>query len=112
VKKPFLHITFPKCGVVAIIGTFLVSVVSAAEVHPIEAELRRSFPTVAIESTATFEPANTFVHGTLTSGLRARFAGAAKSEIAVRAATPGVPMPGQPIASGEPAMQCCVRRTA
>jgi len=111
VKKPFLHITFRKCGVAAIIGTFLVSVVSAAEVHPIEAELRRSFPTVAIESTATFEPADTLVHGMLASGLRPRFARTAESEIAVRAATPGVPMPGQPIASGEPAMQVLYPRS-
>ena len=111
VKKPFLHIAFHKCAVASIVATFLVSVVSAAEVHPIEGELRRNFPSVAIESTATFEPAGTLVRGTLTSGLRPRFAPAVKSEIALRTASPGVPMPEQSSASGEHALRVLYPRS-
>jgi len=94
-----------------ILGVLLAQIAAAAEVHPIEAELRRDFPTVAIESAATFEPADTFVHGALASGLRPRFARVAKSEIAVPAPMPGVPTPEQPIAGGEPALQVLYPRS-
>ena len=45
----------------------------AAEVHPIETQLRRSFPSLSLQSSATFAPADAVVKGRNVSGLRARF---------------------------------------
>ncbi|HUF31461.1 MAG TPA: IPT/TIG domain-containing protein [Gemmatimonadaceae bacterium] len=102
---------FRLCAVASAMALFVAGSASAAEVHPIEAELRRNFPGVAIESAATFEPGDALVRGTLTSGLRPRFARTAKSEIAVRGAMPGAPMPEQSMASGEPVLQVLYPRS-
>ena len=45
----------------------------AAEVHPIETQLRRSFPSLSLKSSATFDPADAVVNGRSVSGIRARF---------------------------------------
>ncbi|MFL6245050.1 MAG: kelch repeat-containing protein, partial [Thermoanaerobaculia bacterium] len=58
-------------------AVFLACVVSlavhAAAVHPIEMQLRSSFPDIAIESSASFTPADTVVNGRTIAGLQPEF---------------------------------------
>src|SRR4051812_39764752 len=40
------------------------------EFHPVESELRHSFPTLALDSTATFDASDAVVNGRRVAGLR------------------------------------------
>jgi hypothetical protein len=54
----------------------------AADVHSIETQLRRTFPSLSLQSSATFETADAVVSGRFVSGLRARFHQEAESSSA------------------------------
>ena len=60
--------------VLSLIALAVIAETSAAPLHPIEAELRRTFPSASLHSSAQFEAADAFIDGRATSGLRARLA--------------------------------------
>jgi WD40 repeat protein len=68
----------------------LPAVVVAAEEHPVEAQLRRDFSSVSLDSRATFDAADAFVNGRMVQGLRAHFAPAVERGATVAAMLPRV----------------------
>lgn len=60
-------------GVVLVLACVLSSALRASAVHPIETQLRSSFPNVPLDSQATFAPSETAVNGRAIRGLRATF---------------------------------------
>ncbi|HEU4888186.1 MAG TPA: kelch repeat-containing protein, partial [Thermoanaerobaculia bacterium] len=63
-------------AVIAVLGS-MATPVRAQSLHPVESRMRRQFPTVALESPATFEETDAMLNGRRVSGWRARFAASA-----------------------------------
>ena len=99
-------ILFMKSVVALLLGCALLlpASVVAAEVHPIETQLRQSFPSLSLQSSATFDPADAVVNGRIVSGLRAHFPQAAGGS-SPPFATPSQRLTGAPAGAIETAEQ-------